>query len=303
MRVQYLLQYLIANYNSFTSEKRITSKDVAPPNCPLDIPLTCHNKTQQLDTCCFEYPGGIFLQSQFWNYKPSRRGLNESELINQLGPLKSFTVHGLWPDNCMGSYEQFCDKSLFIDDVYYLLHKANETIPLYDFMDLYWKSNIIGNDESLWIHEYNKHGSCIKTIRPNCYTRWNNESENIPHNLMNYYKDLSVIDYFNITKNLFQKLNTYDILAQSNIVPSIKTTYTHKQISQALSKGFENHRVFFNCNNKNELQEIWYFHVLKGSLLNEQFIPMDSLRNPPYSRCRNTGIKYYPKGYIPSKYH
>ncbi|CAL9729937.1 ribonuclease T2-like [Monosporozyma unispora] len=300
MRVQHLFQYFLTNFNTFTS-KNLTSKDVSP-NCPLDLPLTCHNETEELDSCCFEYPGGIFLQSQFWNYRPSRQGLNESELVNQLGPLESFTVHGLWPDNCMGSYEQFCDKSLFIDDVYYLLHKQNETIPLYDFMNLYWKSNIIGNDESLWVHEYNKHGSCIKTIRPKCYIRWNNETETeLSKGDQQLYKDLSVVDYFNITKNLFQSLDTYKILKKANIIPSVYKTYTKKQISEALKRGFDDHEVFFNCNNKNELQEIWYFHVLKGSLLNEQFIPMDSLRNPPYSRCRNTGIKYYPKGFRPNR--
>lgn len=303
-----LLRYRISTFDSFPDIS--PGKTDTSPHCPLSLPLTCQNTTQQLDSCCFEYPGGIFLQTQFWNYKPSKPNLNKTEIINELGPLDSFTVHGLWPDNCFGSYEQFCDPSLFIDDVYYLLNKRNESIPLYYFMKTFWKSNIIGNDESLWIHEFNKHGSCIKTLKPKCYIRWDNISkislgeenrDTKDHDLKNEYNDMVVIDYFNITKNLFQRLDTYKILKDSNIVPSLKKKYTKEQISKALKKGFTNHEVFFNCNGNNELQEVWYFHLLKGSLLDEIFFPIDSLKNPPYSKCKKYGIKYYPKGYYPQE--
>lgn len=315
MIIQNFLQLLRYEFSTFDvlSDSSPNKKEVFP-HCPLDLPLTCQNTTQQLDSCCFEYPGGIFLQTQFWNYKPSKPDLNETEIINELGPLDSFTVHGLWPDNCSGSYEQFCDPPLFIDDAYHLLHKSNDTIPLYHFMKTFWKSNIVGNDETLWIHEFNKHGSCIKTIKPNCYLRWDtlseislededniNEKEEGKYDRKNGFKERVVIDYFNITKKLFQKLDTYTILKDSNIVPSLDKSYTRYEISNALKKGFEDHEVFFDCNKNNELQEVWYFHLLKGSLLEETFIPIDALQNPPYSKCKKEGIKYYPKGYYPPK--
>lgn len=35
-------------------------------------------------TCCFNYPGGALLQTQFWDTNPST------------GPTDSWTIHGLW---------------------------------------------------------------------------------------------------------------------------------------------------------------------------------------------------------------
>lgn len=265
------------------------------PHCPIDTPLTCRNETTIPDQCCFEYPGGIFLQSQFWNFKPSSLWLNETEIVRELGPIDSFTIHGLWPDTCIGTYEQFCRKDLFIDDVYHLLN--SNTFPygktLYQDLDLLWKSNLIGNDESLWIHEFNKHGSCIRNIRPECYSRWNNLDRT-------WAKKQAVFDYFNVTVNLFKKLNTYQILQKNGIEPSINTTYSKSQIETALSKEFNDKRVFINCDRNNHLTEIWYFHLLNGSFINEKFVPIDALHDPPYSQCKETGIKYFPKGYSPT---
>ncbi|CCK72220.1 ribonuclease T2 KNAG_0J01390 [Huiozyma naganishii CBS 8797] len=271
------------------------------PQCPLKMPLTCHNSTAINDQCCFEYPGGIFVQTQFWNYSPSRSNLNETELIGELGPLDSFTIHGLWPDNCMGAYEQFCKKDMFIDDVYHLLHSKNfsKGPELYSDLDLYWKSNVVGNDESLWIHEFNKHGSCIRNIRPECYARWEDLQESTRGSSEAVRKQRAVFDYFNATVELFKKLNSYKILEDDGIVPSSNKTYSKLEIMNALQKGFDDKEVFINCNSQNELQEVWYFHLLNGSFLDQKFVPTDSLHNPPYSRCKETGIKYFPKGYTP----
>jgi ribonuclease T2 len=52
--------------------------------CAADLPLSCHNTTAVEDTCCFNYPGGQVLLTQFWDTNPST------------GPEDSWTVHGLW---------------------------------------------------------------------------------------------------------------------------------------------------------------------------------------------------------------
>lgn len=56
----------------------------ASVSCPVDVPQSCQNTTVQEDTCCFNYPGGQVLQTQFWDTDPST------------GPANSWTIHGLW---------------------------------------------------------------------------------------------------------------------------------------------------------------------------------------------------------------
>ena len=56
----------------------------APLSCPAGGQLSCQNTTAVADTCCFNAPGGLFLQTQFWDTAPST------------GPSNHWTVHGLW---------------------------------------------------------------------------------------------------------------------------------------------------------------------------------------------------------------
>src|ERR1700712_3600002 len=58
------------------------------PSCPADSPLSCHNTTTAPDSCCFIYPGGQLLQTQFWDAVPA------------VGPIDSWTLHGLWYVDC-----------------------------------------------------------------------------------------------------------------------------------------------------------------------------------------------------------
>jgi ribonuclease T2 len=55
-----------------------------PRSCPADMPLSCQNSTVVDDTCCFNYPGGLVLLTQFWDTKPAT------------GPVDSWTAHGFW---------------------------------------------------------------------------------------------------------------------------------------------------------------------------------------------------------------
>jgi ribonuclease T2 len=58
-----------------------------------------------VDSCCVETFGGLFLQTQFWDVYTGY------ESQGQLLPSDSWTIHGLWPDDCNGSYTQYCDLS------------------------------------------------------------------------------------------------------------------------------------------------------------------------------------------------
>ncbi|XBW35910.1 hypothetical protein QEN19_001485 [Hanseniaspora menglaensis] len=287
----------------------------SPLSCPIDIPLSCSNTTIIKDTCCFEYPGGIFLQTQFWDYIPTKYDPKE-----ELEKLKNnFTLHGLWPDNCDGSYSQFCDSSrninynltnMLLDQSLY----QSENLPyldpgygkqLVEDLKLLWKSNN-GNDESLWIHEYNKHGTCINTMKPNCYSRWF-EGGIVSEKDHDEYQKLvkrGIFDYFDITMKLYKNLNTFEFLKNKGIIPSETETYTRDEIAKALQTAFKGKQVFFKCDKYKGLNEIWYYHLLsKGSpILNDvtSFEPIDSFTS--YSNCPETGIHFYPKGYMPPSY-
>lgn len=62
----------------------VSRRCVSALSCPADAPLSCHNTTAYANTCCFNYPGGQILQTQFWDTDPST------------GPTDSWTIHGLW---------------------------------------------------------------------------------------------------------------------------------------------------------------------------------------------------------------
>lgn len=236
------------------------------PNCPVDIPLTCTNSTPIDNSCCFESPGGILLLTQFWDYYPP------------IGGNESFTLHGLWPDNCDGTYEQFCDDSLNIRSATDIVLNQFGDKVLYGKMSEFWK-NFNGNDESLWIHEFNKHATCVKTIRPTCYDN------------QRYVKNKNVYDFYNITMNLYEKLPTFQFLAAEGIVPSLTQKYSKKQINDALTKYFGK-AVYFKCNKYKALQEVWYYHYLQGPLKEENFSPIDTIIN---SNCPEENIQFIPK--------
>jgi hypothetical protein len=53
------------------------------PSCS-NPQLSCHNTSIVEDLCCFNYPGGQMLQTQFWDTNPPT------------GPDDAWTIHGLW---------------------------------------------------------------------------------------------------------------------------------------------------------------------------------------------------------------
>ena len=70
--------------SSQTTPSRAYTPFSDAPSCPSDSPLSCHNTTAAPDSCCFIYPGGQLLQTQFWDTDPA------------VGPTDSWTLHGLW---------------------------------------------------------------------------------------------------------------------------------------------------------------------------------------------------------------
>lgn len=111
------------------------------------------------------------------------------------GPSNSWTIHGLWPDNCDGTYDQDCDSSRAYTNLTELIQTyGNQS--LLDFMNTYWLSDS-ESAEAFWEHEWSKHGTCISTLEPSCYS--------------NYQAGEEAVAFFQTVVNLFKSLDTYTV--------------------------------------------------------------------------------------------
>jgi len=99
------------------------------------------------------------------------------------------------PDNCDGTYQANCDSSRAYTNITDILKEQGRS-QLLSYMDLYWV-DIDGDNESFWEHEWGKHGTCINTIKPSCYT--------------NYTPQEEVGDFFQKVVDLFKSLDTYKV--------------------------------------------------------------------------------------------
>ncbi|KAF3398429.1 Ribonuclease T2 [Penicillium rolfsii] len=230
--------------------------------CSNDNTFSCQSSSTT-PTCCFNYPGGALLQTQFWDTDPST------------GPTDSWTIHGLWPDNCDGTYESSCDSSRAYTNISDILTAQGRT-DLLSYMQDYWV-DINGDDESFWAHEWGKHGTCINTIDPSCYTNYSAQEE--------------VGDFFQKVVDLFQGLDTYKALAAAGITPSSSKTYTLSAIQAALTTLHDGASVYLGCSS-GSLNQVWYFFNVAGNAIDGQYEAVDTLTT---SSCPSSGIKYLPK--------
>ncbi|KAM0316695.1 hypothetical protein ACHAO8_002980 [Botrytis cinerea] len=231
-------------------------------------PLVCSNPAlscsgSSTNTCCFNTPGGQMVQTQFWDSNPST------------GPSNSWTIHGLWPDHCDGTYDSSCDTSREYSSITNILSAAGQT-SLLSYMNTYWVSDDSTN-EVFWEHEWNKHGTCISTLEPSCYSSYTTGAE--------------VVDFFNVAVDLFKILPTYTWLSNAGIVPSTTKTYTSAQIQAAITAGF-GYPATISCTSSS-LDQIWYSFEVRGSVATGTFVPIAPVGQS--GSCPSTGIKYAPK--------
>ncbi|KAI1092290.1 ribonuclease M [Rostrohypoxylon terebratum] len=236
-----------------------------PKTCANTNELSCHNSTTVADLCCFNYPGGSLLQTQFWDTDPA------------VGPDDSWTIHGLWPDHCDGTYDATCDSSRAYTNITAILKAFGEDDML-SYMNTYWLPND-GTGESFWEHEWGKHGTCISTLEPSCFT--------------DYQATEEVHYYFNTTITLFKSLPTYQWLADAGITPSSSKTYALADIQAALSKGHSGEKVYIGCTD-DAIEQVYYYFNTYGSVATGQFVPT-SPDNSDDGGCPSTGVKYLPK--------
>ncbi|EKM61623.1 uncharacterized protein PHACADRAFT_248331 [Phanerochaete carnosa HHB-10118-sp] len=232
--------------------------------CSTNGPASCHNTTAQSNLCCFESPGGLVLQVQFWDTDPST------------GPSDSWTIHGLWPDNCDGTFEEDCDPSRDYTDISGLLtaQGASDTL---SFMEEFWVSDD-ESSEDFWEHEWSTHGTCYSTLEPSCLPAGSP-------------KGAEAVAFFNTVVGLFQTLPTYDWLASAGITPSATKTYTLSEITNAIQSahGFT---PSLDCDDDTTIFQISYYFNLKGSVIDGEFDPINMAEQ---GSCASEGLKYLPK--------
>ncbi|KAF2798235.1 ribonuclease M [Melanomma pulvis-pyrius CBS 109.77] len=226
--------------------------------------LSCQNTTAVADLCCFNAPGGQLLQTQFWDTAPVT------------GPVDSWTLHGLWPDHCDGTYDANCDASRAYTNISSIISSFGKT-DLLSYMQTYWK-DYQGDDETFWEHEWAKHGTCISTLEPDCYT--------------NHKPTEEVVDYFQKAVDLFKALPSYTWLAAAGITPSTTKTYTTAAIQAAITAKRPGVSVTLGCSSS-ALNEIWYHYDVRGSVQTGEFVAANP--DGTKSTCPSTGIKYLPK--------
>ena len=235
------------------------------------------------DTCCTETYGGLLLSTQFWS---TYTGLESS---GQLLPPNQWTLHGLWPDFCNGSYTQYCDLNRQYDPVpspNTTNGLANGTaVPPYkgpnigtfveafgrydllDWMNTYWINQGAPNSD-FWGHEFSKHATCFSTIDVPCYGP-------------KYIEHEEVIDFFQTAIKYYERVPTYKWLEDAGITPSNKTQYSLKDIQGALTKAY-GAQPYVGCSGtrynateageaanstdsgRTVLSEVWYYSHVNG---------------------------------------
>lgn len=64
------------------------------------------------------------------------------------------------------------------------------------------------------------------------------------------------------------------------------------QIQSALKSKF-GAEVYIACDSNNAINEVWYFYNIKGSILQQNYLPIDTVSK---TNCPSSGIKFPPKG-------
>ncbi|KAH0590994.1 hypothetical protein H2248_001106 [Termitomyces sp. 'cryptogamus'] len=259
-------------------------------SCSSQVPVfSCENASLIQNTCCSPTPGGLVLATQFWD---THTGLEEQ---GQKLPKGSWTIHGLWPDNCDGSFQQYCDFSRQYDPAPSPATLSDGTIippwegpgvdtfikdfgrnDLLTFMNKFWINQGAPN-AAFWAHEFSKHATCTSTFDVKCYGP-------------DYKEHEEVINFFDAAIRAFHRYPSFDILAASGIVPSNKTSYTLQQITTAINTQI-GVTPFIGCShNGTVLSELWYFHHVLGTEQYGSFKPLDST-SP--STCSQTAPIWY----------
>jgi len=213
---------------------------------------------------------------------------------------ETWTIHGLWPDNCDGSFTQYCDLSRQFDPRPSPNISNGVPVPAYtgpgvdtfieafgrtdllNFMNTFW-INQGDTNAHFWAHEFSKHATCFSTYDVKCFNP--------------YIEHEDVINFFDSVIRAYKMFPTGKFLSAHGIVPSNTTTYTLAQLQGAV-KAFTGAVPYFGCtgpqapegDGRTIVDEVWHFNHVLGTPQYGEFVHIDSVTP---SSCTATGqIRY-----------
>nr|POE87395.1 ribonuclease trv [Quercus suber] len=269
--------------------------------------LSCSSKAtaSNTDSCCVETFGGLLLQTQFWDTYTG----HESE--GQLLPANTWTIHGLWPDFCNGSFTQYCDLNRQYDPS----PSPNTTnglpngtvVPRYTgpsigtFLEPFGKFDLLAYMNK-WegrvrngIHKTDAANRCFSTFDLPCYGP-------------EYVEHEDVVDFFQTVIRFYKNRPTWGWLSAKGIRPSNTTTYTLSNIQSALTKGY-GVTPYVGCsgprynetvagrnstdNGRTQLSEVWYYLHVYGRPQDGQGVPVNVTGSPSSCAKAEGAVHYY----------
>ena len=136
-----------------------------------------------------------------------------------------------------------------------------------------------GDDNTFWKHEWDKHGTCISSFDPPCFTDYTPKSEVPP--------------YFQKAVTLFQSRDSYSALKSAGIVPAAGKKYAKTDVANALAAAHAGKAVTLDCDDAGAINQIWYQFNVRGSAIDGDYEPADPVGS---SGSCPAMVSYPPKG-------
>ncbi|KAL0096786.1 secreted ribonuclease T2 [Phycomyces blakesleeanus] len=244
-----------ASQQVFQEEDYFEQNLYEAPSCNNTL-LSCH-WNGRVDSCCTPKYGLVVLTLQW---------------VPGFGPDKEFTIHGLWPDTCSGGRApgNGCDRSRVANNIGNIVRDMDPS--LHSEMSTFWPS-YKGDNNWFWSHEWNKHGTCISTLRPSCYGK-------------EYTKYQDVTAYFKQALELRHYYDLFGALNLAGVIPG--QTYNVQTMIEPLEK-YVGAKIKMDCDRKGQLSEVSMFFYVEGR---DKYKITDAFQK---GNCR--GAVWYPKKY------
>lgn len=175
--------------------------------------------------------------------------------IPDIGKYQRWTIHGLWPEFSNNTWNQYCKNVTFnVDKINSLRAELEQNWP-----------NLLEHKtpESLWKHEWEKHGTC---------------------------SILNEFDYFFKTLNLNKRYDIDKWLNEAGILPHPTRQYHLQEFYNVIRQHFDPASVVINCERRNHKQYV--NEIMFCISFSDAITPMDcTVKSTCHGPFYYTGLK------------